>query len=685
MINFPFFNKKINNNEKYLGLILKEQSGILMILSKKGENFIVQERINFSYSNGWENLTEDINENLSLLNLDNKDDIDQLIIFVYAHLVDPSTKQIKKPLLLCIKKMVEELDFVPLGYVEVSDAIVYYLKEIDNLPLNAILIEIDKTQISVFVYKGGQIVFKKIVSRTDNFVDDLLTVFKEKGKDFLPARIILYDSKDLDEKAESIISYRWPEDYFIQLPKVMIIKEDDLLKACVSVVEFQFKEKITDVSEKDNKERNKKETKEEIIGFLIGKDIKEEVYFNKKDNLSKDFLINFYYKTTKFLSSFFFQKILFIFRIRFSSFLLFFFFLFFLLIAIFINEWFVRSLSLTIYPETKSIEKELIFSGSFDKETDFNKLYIITKDEEFLLSSSKITTGEKEIGQKAKGEVIIFNNDLSSSYNLTKGTILVSENGLKFLLEEDVNISSASGDASNPKPTTAKGKVVASSIGFEYNLEGGSIFSIEGKSKNVIAKNESPFTGGTRNKIKTVSQNDFDDLRNKIKEKAKTKKTLVEKNKKIIDELTEITFKEEKFSRNIGEEANEITLDAKINKKLYIYDENQLKNRAVLFIKKNLQKDFEIESKTIKYNLIKVKKEKNGNLILNFKINGKAFKKINIDYLKKDLIFVSKEKIADVLKDKYRIFNYDFKINTGFLIFEVTPFFKKNIEIKVSY
>jgi len=41
--------------------------------------------------------------------------------------------------------------------------------------------------------------------------------------------------------------------------------------------------------------------------------------------------------------------------------------------------------------------------------------------------------------------------------------------------------------------------------------------------------------------------------------------------------------------------------------------------------------------------------------------------------------------MADILKDKYKIERYDFRLSPGLLIFEKTPLFDKNIEVKISY
>jgi len=677
MIALPFLNKKTKSEEKYVGLLLKEQDGVLMILVKEKERLVIKEKINFSYSNGWENLTNDVDENLNLLT-SGKERISKLIIFVYSHLVDQATKQIKKPLFSSIKKMVKELAFSPLGYIEVSEAIASFLKKEEAVSLNLILVEIDKTKIFVFVYKNNQVVIKKATSRTDNFVDDLLMVFKEKGKEFLPSRIVLYNSKDLDEKAESILSYQWPSEYFLQLPKIKIIKEEELIEAIIFIFDTQLKE-VVDLS---REKQEKKEKEEEKMGFLIGRDIKEAAFLEEKEGFFER-LFHFRFKSLfSNFPSFSFFKI-------FSKFRLFLFSLpmitlLFLLGGLLVNEWFFHKLTLTLYPETKKIAKEIVLLGILTDKSDFDKLPIVTKEDEVYLSSSKKTTGEKEVGQKAKGEVIIFNSDLNSSYTLPKETVLVSEGGLKFFLEEEVKVVSASGDASNLKPSTVKTKVIASSIGSEYNLEAGIKFSIEGKSKNIIAKNETSFSGGTKSKIKTVSKDDLEELRKKIKEEAKKNLPLINKNKKIIFELTEVKSTQEEFSKELGEEAEEVSLRAKVSRRFYFYDENQLKDRLVFLLEKDLPKGFKLKKKTVSASLIEARKKEDDNLNLRFKVDGKALSDVSVSAIRKDLIFVSKKKMADILKDKYNISRYDFELNLGLLILERTPLIEKNIEIKVS-
>ena len=222
----PFFlNKK--QKEFYLGIFLKEEQGIVMIFLKENDRLELVDREKFNYTNGWENLTNDVDEALYKLEKNLDLEIKKTIIFVYSHLVDEKMGDIKPVYLQKIKQLTKALDLKPMGYIECFEAISFYLQKEDKISLNAILIELDKTQIGIFSYKGGKIDIKKILSRTDDIIADLVEGFEEiKKKSMLPARIILYDSGSLDDTATKILSHRWSSDFFVQIPKVDILSED---------------------------------------------------------------------------------------------------------------------------------------------------------------------------------------------------------------------------------------------------------------------------------------------------------------------------------------------------------------------------------------------------------------------------------------------------------------------------
>ena len=59
----PFFSKK-EQKEFYLGIFLKEDQGVLMTFLKESGKLELVDREKFTYTNGWENLTDDVDEAL---------------------------------------------------------------------------------------------------------------------------------------------------------------------------------------------------------------------------------------------------------------------------------------------------------------------------------------------------------------------------------------------------------------------------------------------------------------------------------------------------------------------------------------------------------------------------------------------------------------------------------------------
>ena len=159
---FPSFSKKTRKQSYYLGIFLKEEEGILLVISQGLSGAVVQEKEKFSYSNGWENLSNDIDEILYRMEKKLNYQFKKTIFFVYSHLVDDKTGDIRKPYLQKIKDLVKNLEIEAVGYIECYEAVSSLLEEKEEIPLTAVLVELDKSQIGIFVYKGGKLSSKKV-------------------------------------------------------------------------------------------------------------------------------------------------------------------------------------------------------------------------------------------------------------------------------------------------------------------------------------------------------------------------------------------------------------------------------------------------------------------------------------------------------------------------------------------
>ena len=240
-----FFKKNKNKEEIYAGIFLKESQGAVHFIRVVGGGYHVIAKKKFVYTNGWDNLVEDIDQAMYTLETQTKQTPKKAIFFIYSHLIDKKAKEIKPVYLEKIKQLVKNLEFKPLGYIEYHEAVVEALGKKENVPLTAVLIEFDKTNLDVFIYRAGKLVFEENVSRTESLIEDLTPVFeKARVTVVIPSRIILYDSSDLSHESGRIITHRWKEDLFVQTPRVHIMHESDLTDALIKIFISQIVSKI---------------------------------------------------------------------------------------------------------------------------------------------------------------------------------------------------------------------------------------------------------------------------------------------------------------------------------------------------------------------------------------------------------------------------------------------------------
>lgn len=670
----PFFNNK-TYKEYYLGIFLKENKGVVMIFLKENGQLELLDREKFLFSNGWENLTNDVDEALYKLEKNLDIEIKKTIIFVFSHLVDEKIGDIKPVYLQKIKQLIKALDLKPMGYIECFEAISFYLQKEGEISLTAMLIEIDEKQIGIFTYIGGSIISKKILSRTDDIIADLTEGFEaiKNKSNSLPPRIILYDSGDIDDTATKILSHRWSSNFFIQIPKVDILSEDEVINGLMGI----FGEQVRDETSSYVKTTEDRSVdKGENFGFMINEDIGEKELGQVVDTLPKTNWIN----KVKELSS----KLISIFRIKKSpnnfkvnlkgrAFIIV--GIFIIVLGLFINEYFFHQAELTIYLPTQKLEK------NSNLEVDYR-----TSSSSATFSETTNTTGKQEVGNKARGQVTIYNSNLSSAETLSKGTLIVSPNNLKYALESEVNVASATGDASSSQPSTSKVSIIATEIGEAYNLAVNTKFTIDGKSKNLLAKNESALTGGSKKQIQTVAKKDQDSLKTIIINKAKKQipSIKISPNEAVVSSLSEVDFGKTVFSKEVGEEGNSLTLQGTVDTTQYIYDKKLFTDKILSLLKPDVINNYTLENENISYTVGKVTK-KDEFLIISAKIKAKAVIKISTEDIKKSLRGKNESKIKEILKNQYKIDGYKLNINQPLSILnKYLPFFSKNINLKSS-
>lgn len=167
-------------------------------------------------------------------------------------------------------------------------------------------------------------------------------------------------------------------------------------------------------------------------------------------------------------------------------------------------------------------KKSLDLSFTADKaatevSTDENKIPAREVVQELEKEETYPATGKKDIGEKATGQVTIYNNFSTTSKTLVAGTKLVS-NGLNYTITTNVTVPGYT----DPGGGKVAGKIEnvnirASEAGEKYNIASGSKFSVPIIGSNdFYAEATTALTGGTTKQVTYITAQDIASAEEKL-------------------------------------------------------------------------------------------------------------------------------------------------------------------------
>ena len=223
---------------------------------------------------------------------------------------------------------------------------------------------------------------------------------------------------------------------------------------------------------------------------------------------------------------------------------------------------------LTIQPNSESQDETITFSTGASN--DFSNNLIAAKSISTAIAGqvSTTATGSKNVGDKAKGTVTIYNNN-QNSVTLNSGTTITASNGQVFLLDNTVTVASASGDIfSGTTPGTTQTTVTAKDLGTDGNEPSGTEFQI-GSDNTVAAKNDNAFSGGTNKTVTVVSAADITKLRSSLPKSVQNSAQQkldqqADSGYTVLPLVGNPTLQNEVFSHNVGDQATQVSLNATV-------------------------------------------------------------------------------------------------------------------------
>jgi len=679
---FSLFKK---SNKGFIALLLRERDGMIMYLEANPEtqNLETIDSEKFTLTNRWDHLADDVDDALYKVETRTKKTFDDIIFFIYSHLVEPNTHEIKRQHLASIKNLVKNMAWRPLGFIEVNEAYLKYLQVRDANPLSAMLIESDDTALTVFTYQSGELVSQISTQRKRSFISDLLEVLSlamESVK--IPPKIILLPSRDSQEGAD-LIKHTWDEKFFSSQPSITVVTEEEMMAALISTFASQIAETNAKVNKEQISSQASNDKADERMGFVIGGEIDEG------SEMIRPTFTNPFTKVIKSLRNklpLIKQKVagMGIFRSRRaiinSSIVV---GAVLILAGLTLIEFNLHKAVITLTLPSQKIE----LTRSFDAQS----LGLKRSSQNAKFTASSTATGIKNIGQPAKGTVVVYNSSLGEAKTFTKGTSLTGPGNLTFTLDADVKLASASGDAIDIVSSTAKSSITATAIGPESNLASGTKLSVADESTaTVVAKVDGGLTGGTRSQIQVVSEKDIANAEAQIKTKAQV--YIQEKVVKsagsdalILKPLTTVATRSQVENNEVGSEASSVEIKSEVRVGYSYISIKKIKSTVIGVLKSKVQNGLRIADKNLSFNILKVSGGED-DVKLSIKAIAKAVPPFTEQEILKAIVGRTVGALQTLAKERFHAQSVEFVVDHPIAIFKnFLPLLAGNIELLLLY
>jgi len=273
-------------------------------------------------------------------------------------------------------------------------------------------------------------------------------------------------------------------------------------------------------------------------------------------------------------------------------------------------------------------------------------------------SQNFAATGQRQVNEKAKGIITVFNEFSSSAQSLVEKTRFSSEDGKVFRTTQAITV---------PGAKIVDGKIVASSIdvavvadqpGSDYNIGAGR-FSIPGFSGSpkytaFYGRSDKGFSGGASGLMKVVSQEDFDKAKTQFWDESKVMldkefRAQIPSGLKSLD----FSFKEElastESSAAIGQPADNFTLTLKGVATVLLFDESDILDiiNKKIGEKNGADKGLTVKMEKIDYQLSGLPDFSRGQMNLAAKLDGKIVWPLNAEDIKKAVIGKGEQAMRD--------------------------------------
>ncbi len=262
-----FFKKK-ENKEYFLALLLKDEEITAVVFEEVAGKMEFVGKGHQTFTSSLERLP--LEELLDLTDKAISKAEEQLPPNIQSHKTIFGVKEnwventaIKKDYLANLKKLCEELDLQPIGFLVFSEAIAHLLQTDEGAPVSAILVDAGDNHANLTLLRAGRVIESHTLP-----IDETLLVTVEKGlhafenAEILPSRIIL-TGRGVDEHAsQTFISHSWSKSLpFLHVPQITILEGDFEARAILFGTATQLGFEVTTLKKRQRSTPNAEPTR----------------------------------------------------------------------------------------------------------------------------------------------------------------------------------------------------------------------------------------------------------------------------------------------------------------------------------------------------------------------------------------------------------------------------------------
>ena len=171
--------------------------------------------------------------------------------------------------------------------------------------------------------------------------------------------------------------------------------------------------------------------------------------------------------------------------------------------------------------QSVSIKTPLTIGDSLANDSAKATLASSTQTDKVTSETDVTPTGKKDVGTKASGTVVFYNNcyDTSSPVSVSAGTYL-SGGGNNYVTQSAVMIPASSKSHGQCNPgVSSPVSVAAADVGDAYNTAAGASFAVAGYDSDIKAASSNGITGGEKHQAKVVTVEDLQSALDSLKQK----------------------------------------------------------------------------------------------------------------------------------------------------------------------